>query len=363
MYFVHNFSDVRAAIDVKFNGKLIPNDTIPSNPADYYIGQNLVRNITDLGSKEEQLLSFIVNGKNNTKWKESTLTFTGHRCIGPCNEDINETTTLGPERLWSNPASWQSGEVPKADEDVHIESGWDMIYDIEGETPIYRLIRVNGRLTFKNDLQNTTLHAKHIFIRAGELHIGNKTNPFLGNCTIMLHGEKDAKAIVYDNAIEAGNKLIANLNIMRIYGKQRSHHFSRLLREAKKGENKILIEKGMDITPGDRLALLPTSFDNIASDDVYVTSYDNETGETGLDRKLDYYHWGAQKSQKEKYNGADMRGEVLLLTRNIVIRGEDIESWGGQIVTSDTVEINTLGQMAVRSGSTVMENVEVYNCS
>ena len=38
MYFVHNFSDVRAAIDVKFNGKLIPNDTIPSNPADYYVG-------------------------------------------------------------------------------------------------------------------------------------------------------------------------------------------------------------------------------------------------------------------------------------------------------------------------------------
>jgi hypothetical protein len=58
-----------------------------------------------------------------------------------------------------------------------------------------------------------------MFVRAGELHIGNKTNPFLGDLTIMLHGEKDAKAIVYDNAIEAGNKLIANLNIMRIYGK------------------------------------------------------------------------------------------------------------------------------------------------
>jgi hypothetical protein len=29
------------------------------------------------------------------------------------------------------------------------------------------------------------------------------------------------------------------------------------------------------------------------------------------------------------FNGVDMRGEVLLLTRNIVIAGEDIESWGG----------------------------------
>ena len=51
--FVHNFSDVRAAIEVKFDGQLIANDTIPTNAADRYIGQNLVRNITDLSSKEE----------------------------------------------------------------------------------------------------------------------------------------------------------------------------------------------------------------------------------------------------------------------------------------------------------------------
>ena len=44
----------------------------------------------------------------------------------------------------------------------------------------------------------------------------------------------------------------------------------------------------MDIVPGDRLALLPTSYDNMASDDVFVSSYDNETGITILDRGLDY---------------------------------------------------------------------------
>jgi len=97
----------------------------------------------------------------------------------------------------------------------------------------------------------------------------------------------------------------------------------------RKETKKILIAKGMDIVAGDRLALLPTSFDNMASDDVFVTSYDNETGKTEIDRELDYYHWGHSESKAEKYNGADMRGEVLLLTRNIVIKGEDIESWGG----------------------------------
>lgn len=34
-----------------------------------------------------------------------------------------------------------------------------------------------------------------------------------------------------------------------------------------------------------------------------------------------------------------MRGEVILLTRNVKIDAEDIGSWGGQIVTSDVTEV------------------------
>jgi hypothetical protein len=52
------------------------------------------------------------------------------------------------------------------------------------------------------------------------------------------------------------------------------------------------------------------------------------------------------------------------LTRNIQIIGEDIESWGGQIVTSDTIDgLNADGTIRMRSGQLIMDNVEVYNCS
>ena len=57
-----------------------------------------------------------------------------------------------------------------------------------------------------------------------------------------------------------------------------------------------------------------------------------------------------------------MRGEVALLSRPVVIRGEDIESWGCQIVTSDTIEVYPTN-IYFRHGSTIMENVEIYNCS
>jgi hypothetical protein len=126
--------------------------------------------------------------------------------------------------------------------------------------------------------------------------IGSKEKPHNGTCEIILYGEKNARAIVYDNAIEAGNKLIANINVMKIYGKRRSHNMARLHKEALKGDKEILINKGMDLVKGDRLALVPTSYENTASDDVFVESYDTETGKAVLDRELDFYHWGAPKT-------------------------------------------------------------------
>jgi hypothetical protein len=54
-----------------------------------------------------------------------------------------------------------------------------------------------------------------------------------------------------------------------------------------------------------------------------------------------------------------MRGEVLLLTRNILIQGEDVDSWGCNIVTSDVVEFD----LTMRYGQLVLDHVEVFNCS
>jgi hypothetical protein len=54
-----------------------------------------------------------------------------------------------------------------------------------------------------------------------------------------------------------------------------------------------------------------------------------------------------------------MRGEVMLLTRNILIQGEDVDSWGCNIVTSDIVEFD----LTMRYGQLVLDHVEVFNCS
>jgi len=125
---------------------------------------------------------------------------------------------------------------------------------------------------------NITFRAKHILVRAGEFHVGSKSNPFTDNCNIILYGERKSMAIAYDNAVEAGNKVFVNLNKVKMYGKARNQTMTRLELPAKKGDQTLKVAKGLELYPGDRLALLSTSYHNEASDDVTVGSYNSSTG-------------------------------------------------------------------------------------
>lgn len=53
-----------------------------------------------------------------------------------------------------------------------------------------------------------------------------------------------------------------------------------------------------------------------------------------------------------------MRTEVILLSRNVVIRGSDEDQWGCSILTASQI----VGLLPV-SGTTVMDHVEITNCS
>ena len=86
-----------------------------------------------------------------------------------------------------------------------------MIFDLE-ESPVIDMLQNNGCLDFKDDGAGTTkhLHVKHLFNRAGTLSIGTETEPYRGKAKITLHGEIRNQYVVYDNAVEAGNKAISN---------------------------------------------------------------------------------------------------------------------------------------------------------
>jgi G8 domain/Right handed beta helix region len=351
IYIIHNFTDVRVQVDFLTAGDNIKNLTLlPTNNAPKQTGVNAVYNQTAVRE-----IHYLLNGKNSSR---SDLVMKGYRCIGSCLPAVNKVAITGPQKLWSEPTTWKTGVLPKADEDVEVPPGEDILYDLE-DSPIYRYIQINGRLTFKPDAPKLHLRAKYIFVRAGEFLIGNETNPHLGDAKITLYGMKQDQHIVYDNAIEAGNKILANTGLMSFWGAPRPITRTRLLKTANSKDLTIYVEPGLSWNSGDKVALPSTNIRWSDIDFGIISSYDNVTGELTLDRPLSNYHWGAATSTGSKYSGVDMRGEVMILSKNIKISGFDTDAWGCQIVTSDFQE----GNGEQRVGQTYFDNVEIHNCS
>ncbi len=134
---------------------------------------------------------------------------------------------------------------------------------------------------------------------------------------------------------------------------------SRLTAEAWPGTSTIYVGTGLDWVAGDKLAIAPSGMRFNDTDHTTIVSYNAADGKITLDRPLKGIHYGAAASTASIYSGVDIRTEVALLSRNIKISGQDIEAWGCQIVTSDFVEFSGI----TRFGSTVMDNVEIFNCS
>ena len=126
----------------------------------------------------------------------------------------------------------------------------------------------------------------------GELIIGQQNQTYNGEATITLFGMKQDDHIVYQNAIEAGNKILANTALVSMYGKQRSLR-SRLLKTIMPGDTSLVVETGLDWKVNDTIALPSTTMNWNELDTATITSYDIETGFATVDRKLSYYHWGS----------------------------------------------------------------------
>lgn len=347
IYFVHNFTDVRAKMDVSVNGLPIDdpryvNDTIGMSIKDYQIGNNILYEVDEIRE-----FHWIVNGKQTEEGKIKEvgrkMKFIAHRCVENCFEPVGEEEECQYDdiRKWNDPKSWDPEldpskrtdfPLPQEGDILKIPMGWNMEIDV-AETPIIDTIEVNGCLHFKNsgeEGENIGLNAKKILIRGGEFYIGTKDNRFKNKATITLHGDRNEPTIaLQDQGLEAGSKIIANVGRLNFYGKERSFKMTRLKAPAEIGASTITVEKSnVDLVEGDRIAIAPTGFDYDKGETRNVVSYNSGTGVIELDKPLEWYHFGADASTADLYNGMDLRGEVLSLSRNIKIIGTEVDDWG-----------------------------------
>ncbi|MGB7310582.1 MAG: G8 domain-containing protein, partial [Candidatus Acidiferrales bacterium] len=228
-------------------------------------------------------------------------------------------------------ATWPDGKVPRAGDTVTIEKGKDVLLDVS--PPSLDGLQINGKLSFsdKADIELTT---ESILVH-GELEIGTEAKPHTREATITLTNNTPGN----DRGI-----VIAG-GTLNLHG-DRTNSWTKLARTAKAGSASIEVLDASGWRKGDVIVLASTDFDSTQAEKRTIAAVAGNV--IRLDQPLKYMHFG-----KITF-GVDERGEVGLLTRNILIQAsEDAERsyFGGHIMAMagskmyvSGVELNRMGQ-------------------
>jgi hypothetical protein len=238
---------------------------------------------------------------------------------------------------WSDPASWPNKKVPAAGEKVTIDSGKEVILDVN--TPSLGGLTINGKLSFASNA-DVELTTEWVMLH-GELEAGTEATPHTRKATITL-----ANNIKDEEMMGMGDRgIMISGGTLNLHG-DRKNTWTKLAKTAEAGSNSIEVLNASGWRVGDEIVLASTDFNPRQAERRTISAISGNT--LTLDKKLDYMHFG-----KITF-GVDERGEVGLLTRNIKIQASpDAEQTflGGHIMAMVTskmfvegVELNRMGQ-------------------
>lgn len=236
---------------------------------------------------------------------------------------------------WSDPETW-GGSVPAAGADVTVPAGRQVLLDIS--PPALGRLNIEGALVFGDaDLQLT---ASTILVRPqGTLQIGTESKPHLKSAVITLTGSD-----LSQESPPFGAKVLGVEGTLDLHGETRTT-WLRLARSAAAGATSIEVERNPGWRVGERLVLASTDFEPAQAEEAVIAAANG--GTLTLAAPLRFAHFG----DVQTIAGArvDERGEVGLLSRNIVIR------------SADPVVNGAGGHLMFVSGATVrVEGVELY---
>ncbi len=263
-------------------------------------------------------------------------------------DDIEAEALTSGGTAWSSPAAWPGGKIPKAGADVVIPSGKTIILDTDIDV---RHLQIDGKLVCANEDLSVTANS---IIVHGHLQCGTAVRPFPKRLTITLTGS-DPKADV----MGMGTKVLGAMGSGKIelHGRPRTS-WVKLAATAKAGAKTIKVDRSVNWKPNDKLVLASTDFDMDQAEERIIEKVEGQT--ITLKEPLKYPHWGQTHEYK---NGAktfvlDERGEVGLVNRNIVIRGDEgsaTSGFGGHVMVMmgasmkiADVELYHMGQKHLR---------------
>jgi cell surface hyaluronidase len=212
---------------------------------------------------------------------------------------------------WSDPAAW-GGVIPPVGSAVVIPAGKSMVLDVPVDLAS---LRIEGQLQFDP--------AKEIELRAGSIQLagpsarlaaGSESAYHPSRATITLTGARTAQT-----QQGCGDKSICVMGgSLELFGEPRMS-WTRLNASVAAGATQLTLADAPNWRAGDQIVIAPTGVDPFEAEVRTITAVNSRT--VTLDKALAYPHFG----QTQTYDGItiDTRAEVGLLTRNVVIRGDD----------------------------------------
>ena len=256
-----------------------------------------------------------------------------------------KSTAAKPAR-WSDPATWPDRHVPRAGDKVTIAAGKDVVLDVS--PPALNGLTIDGTLSFANtaDLELTT---EWVMVH-GELEIGTEARPHTRKATITLTDNVKGEDIGVPAATVASERVDRGIMLMggtlNLHG-DRKHTWTKLANTANAGSTSIQVLDASGWRVGDEIVLASTDFDPRQAERRTISAIKGNA--ITLNAKLDYMHFG-----KITFD-VDERGEVGLLTRNVVLQasadaaeppfyGGHVMAMGASRMFVEGVEFQRMGQ-------------------
>ena len=241
---------------------------------------------------------------------------------------------------WSDPAIWNDGRIPAEGDNVVIDMGHRVIYDVQSEQAI-RLLHIRGELIF-SDRTTTQLDAGMIIISMEEsvdpnancssnqhtaMH-GNRARLQVGSPFKPIPNSVTARIRLVDFSDiddNCGPAIISYGGIMDFHGAPMKHTWLKLNQTAPAGTNQVVLTDAVDWRVGDRVIITGTikndSFkgtgDTFRNSSAAQTEQRRVAAVSGQTVTLD------AALQHDHIVDGEFRAEMANLSRNVIIESRD----------------------------------------
>jgi hypothetical protein len=254
---------------------------------------------------------------------------------------ISSMPSSGSGMRWSDPATW-GGKVPDERSDVTIKNGTSITLD---KNACVATLVIEGELTFADaDLE---LCARWIFVHhGGKLHIGSEAKPFEHKAIITLVGSNPTEDVV-----GFGTKFLGAMDdgTLDLHGGGPRTAWTKLARAAAAGDAQITVDDASGWSVGDQIVIASDTTEPNEAEVHVLTAVDGKT--LKLDKPLAHARAGTVRTVEGRM--LDERAEVGVLTRRIVIRGDessDGNRFGGHVMLMPAGKAYVEGVELVRMG-------------